>query len=151
MLEYAVGSVFAMTGDHLEGQEARLDALEAIEEAGHAPGRDVFCGGVDWAPEALAKVLGGTLTTSLGGHFMDAAWSLILLYDHHRGRDFQLPEARSKNVPATSQNVDDVLRLTDTSQWHRIDFSRFSRVENPSLQDYDFSPQAVLEQLLVPA
>ncbi len=125
-----------------------LGACEAIETAGLVPGRDVFIGGVDWAPFALPCVLDGTFTTSLGGHFMDAAWGLIMLYDYHHGRDFGSLQVRSSNVPVTSLNVGEYLRLMDRSHWQKIDFSKVSRVRNPSREDRELSPTAVFNQIL---
>lgn len=128
-----------------------LGAADAIEAAGLVPGQDVFTGGVDWASFALPKVLDGTFTASLGGHFMDAAWGLIMLYDHHHGRDFQIRRARSKNVVVTARNVQEYMRFLDRGQWHRIDFSRFSKVRNPDLESYEFSPEAVLQEMTAAA
>lgn len=118
-----------------------LGACEAIEAAGLVPGQDVFTGGVDWAPFALPCVLDGTFTASIGGHFMDAAWGLVMLYDYHHGRDFQTLKARSHSVAVTSRNVQEYLRFLDPGQWHEIDFSRFSKVRNPELEPYELSPE----------
>ena len=40
--------------------------------------RDFVIGGFDWLPEALTAIKNGTLTASVGGHFLQGAWALIL-------------------------------------------------------------------------
>jgi ABC-type sugar transport system substrate-binding protein len=124
-----------------------LGALRALEEAGRHPGEDVVVGGIDWAPQALQAVREGKMVTSLGGHFLEGGWALVLLYDYHQGQDFasERVDWRTKLVAVTRDNVDDYRRLID-SNWEEIDFRAFSKAANPALKRYDFSLQALFEQ-----
>ena len=124
-----------------------LGAADAISAAGKVPGKDVFTGGIDWAPLALPKVRDGVLAASLGGHFMDGAWGLIMLYDHCHGYDFDAIRSRTHNVLVTSANVHEYLGVLDRSRWSRIDFTAFSKARNSALEHYDFSPEQVVRQL----
>ena len=125
-----------------------LGAVRALQAQGRRPGRDVFVGGIDWDPEALEAVRRGELVTTLGGHFLDPAWALVLLYDYHHGRDFagEQVDWRTRLLPATRANLDAVTRLVGDRDWSRFDFRAFSKVCTPSLQKYAFSVEALLAQ-----
>lgn len=118
-----------------------LGAAETLEAAGKTPGVDVVVGGVDWAPFALEKVRRGTFTASVGGHFLDGAFALVLLHDHHRG--IKLPaQVKSHLSLATRDNVEHCARAL--ARRAEIDFRRFSKAETPGLESYTFSVDAVL-------
>jgi ABC-type sugar transport system substrate-binding protein len=118
-----------------------LGAAEALRALGKTPGADVFLGGIDWAPFAFDEIRRGTFTASVGGHFLDGAWALVLLYDHHRRPSGPI-HAKSQLALATRDNVDTYERVA--SRCNGIDFRRFSRVENPELQSYPFSVETIL-------
>ncbi|WNG62373.1 substrate-binding domain-containing protein [Archangium gephyra] len=125
-----------------------LGALRAVEASGRRPGQDVVLGGMDWTPEALRAVHEGRLVASLGGHFLEGAWALVLLYDHHHGRDFVSEglDWRTSLLPVSRANVDAVLAWLGEGDWEAIDFRAFSKVANPSLTHYDFSLRALFLQ-----
>ncbi|WNG22626.1 substrate-binding domain-containing protein [Cystobacter fuscus] len=125
-----------------------LGAARALEEAGRHPGEDVLVGGIDWTPEALEAVREGRLVTSLGGHFLEGAWALVLLYDHHRGRDFASERLNWSTafLPATRANASDYLEVLARPDWEAFDFRAFSKAANPRLRHYAFSPQALFAQ-----
>ncbi|QRK11203.1 ABC transporter substrate-binding protein [Archangium violaceum] len=125
-----------------------LGAARGIEDAGRRPGVDVLVGGIDWTPQALQAVREGTLETSLGGHFLEGAWALVLLHDHHQGLDFasERLDWRTPFHPLTRANVaayQDVLARPD---WEAFDFRAFSKAANPRLKHYDFSLQTLFAQ-----
>lgn len=124
-----------------------LGALEAAQTLGKVPGQDLFIGGVNGDPPGVAQIQAGTMETSLIGHFMTAGWALVLLHDYHQGRDFadegvQL-QARIFGALHT-QNIGLFLERFGDRDWHKIDFTRFSKVCNPALRTYDFSLEALL-------
>jgi ABC-type sugar transport system substrate-binding protein len=123
--------------------EMALGAIDAIAAAGRAPGEDVLIGGVDWASFVPAKIREGVLTASAGGHCMDGAWALVLLYDAHHGRVPESFQEKSHFEVITRDNLDDYAPLFDES-WRRVDFSRFSKARNPQLAAYDFTLAALL-------
>jgi ABC-type sugar transport system substrate-binding protein len=118
-----------------------LGAAEALQAAGKTPGVDVVVGGVDWAPFALEKVRSGTFAASVGGHFLDGAFALVLFHDHHRG--LTLPtNVKSHLALATRENVERCERAL--ARRAEVDFRRFSKAETPGLASYPFSVDAVL-------
>jgi ABC-type sugar transport system substrate-binding protein len=130
-------SVLWSASDHMA-----LGAAEALAAAGRAPGGEVALGGVDWAPFAFDKVRDGTFTATVGGHFLDGAWALVLLYDLHHRPALGPANEKSRLALVTRDNVDRydgvLTRLED------VDFGRFSKVKNAAVEAYDFSVDAVL-------
>ena len=127
-----------------------LGAMEGVVAAGKSPGKDVFIGGLNWDPPALDKVKDGALVTTVGGHFMIGGWALVLLYDYEHGRDFA--EAAVQLQPQFfgalhSDNIDAFLNKLGDRNWRKIDFRKFSKVLNPTMKEYDFSLEAILQQL----
>lgn len=125
-----------------------LGAVRALEESSHHPGQDVLVGGIDWTPESLQAVREGRMVTTLGGHFLEGAWALVLLHDHHHGRDFASEglDWHTAMVPITRDTVDTFLRFLGEGEWESIDFRAFSRVANPEVKHYDFSLRALFAQ-----
>lgn len=123
-----------------------MGALQGLADAG--AGGQVVVGGVDWTPEALEAVRDGRMVASLGGHFLEGAWALVLLHDYHQGRDFasEALEWRTHMLPLTRDTVDAWLRLRSGTDWEAYDFRAFSRAAHPGLTHYDFSLQALLAQ-----
>ena len=123
-----------------------IGATEALAASGRKPGREVFLGGMNWDEEGLQAVRDGRLVASLGGHFIEPAWALVLLYDYEHGRDFasERIEWRSPMRMLTQGNVDRYANRLTAVDWDRLDFKRFSKVFNPDLKTYHFS----LEDLL---
>jgi len=122
-------------------------AIEAIEAAGLVPGRDVIVGGVDWAPVAYDQVRDGSLTASAGGHFMEGAWALVMLYDHHCGRDFAATGVQSTFVLLTAENLHEHAAFFDDSRWEDADFARLSKAKNPAADSYALTPHAAFPAL----
>ena len=121
-----------------------LGAIDGIESAGRAPGRDILVGGVDWAPFVPEKIGGGVLTVSAGSHFMDGAWALVMAYDREQGVDADIAHARSRPALLDRSKLQAYGLFFDETAWATIDFARFSMARNPSLRSYDFSVDAVL-------
>jgi ABC-type sugar transport system substrate-binding protein len=122
-------------------------AIEAAKSLGKKPGTDIFVGGIDWSDQGIEAVATGMLSTSVGGHFLEGAWSLILVHDYHYGIDFaDDPGVRSMTSmhSVTSDTVEDYKEKLSNPDWSRIDFKRFSKKYNPDLKKYDFSLQALL-------
>lgn len=127
-----------------------LGAVDAAERVGLSPGKDFITGGVDWNPPALEAIRAGTMHTSIGGHFMEGGWVMVMLYDYVHGRDFADDggAARfSEMAGLTSLNLDKYLTKFLNENWDRVDFGKFSKVNNPALKSYDFSLDRILDQL----
>lgn len=112
---------------------------------------DLLIGGVDWIAPAREMVQKGDLVLSMGGHFMDGAWTLVLLRDYFDGIDFgsDTTQLRSQHSVLNSTNIDAYQEyMGDSNQWGTIDFRIFSKSYNPELQNYDFSLDAILQQFV---
>lgn len=118
--------------------------LEAVQAAGLTPCRDVHVGGIDWSPAAFEKIADGTLTASVGGHFIDGCWAVVLLHDYHGGIDFGAKPLKSRFVTADARCVEEYQAKLTTSEWGAVDFKRFSKIHNPGLSDYELSISAFL-------
>lgn len=123
-----------------------MGATTALKEAGRVPGKNILLGSVDWAPEALAAVNTNELVCSIGGHFMESAWSAILLYDYFNGRDFkdETVSFHSKMEILDRQNIDAYLKYFKPDNFSKIDFLQFSKVRNATLKKYNFNFEAIL-------
>lgn len=124
-----------------------LGSVDALKAAGKTPGRDAFVGGIDWSATGIDAVARGELVATYGGHFMEGAWALILLYDYHHGRDFAREpgvSAYSTMYPITSDNAKAYKQVFEDQSWSKVDFRKFSKVLNPSLREYVFTPAMLL-------
>ncbi len=92
------------------------------------PGKDILFGGCGWYAPAIKKVQDGTLATTVGGHFMEGGWVMVLIHDYHHGRDF------------ISDPIETAMYSIDKSNVEK------SKVHNSNLKKYDFSLEAVLQQ-----
>ena len=119
-----------------------LGAAEAIAAAGRRAGAEVALGGIDWAPFAFGKIRDGTFNATVGGHFLDGAWALVLLHDHHHSPGLGPSQEKSQLALVTRQNVDTYEGIFTRPK--AIDFGRFSKVRNPAVTSYAFSIDAVL-------
>jgi ABC-type sugar transport system substrate-binding protein len=124
-----------------------LGAVEGIEANERSAGVDVVTGGIDWTPDGILAVKAGKLAATLGGHFMDGGWALVLAHDFLRGIDFASSDTtiRSMMQVVTQANVEEYLAPLALQQWETFDFRLFSKVYNRQLRQYDFSLNAVLK------
>jgi ABC-type sugar transport system substrate-binding protein len=151
MAERAIGLFNRNSGTHViwaASDGIALAAADGMQRIGKTPGKDILIGGVDWSEPGLRAIKAGTLSASMGGHFMDGGWSMVLLYDHHNGADFAGvtgTRIRSQLQAITSKNVDAYLKQFSGGRLETIDFRRFSRALNPKKKSYDFGVKAVLD------
>ncbi len=127
-----------------------LYASIASRNVGRDPGSDIFLAGIDWSDEGIQAVEAGILAGSIGGHFMEGGWALLLIHDYHHNIDFK--EELGTSIQTTMQlidkdNVQEYLAIFGDRDWSRIDFKKFSKVYNKSLEQYDFSLDQLFRQL----
>ncbi len=125
------------------------DSLAQAAIQAFKPGKEYITGGIDWTTKGLNSIKDGSLHASVGGHFMEGAWSLVMLYDHARGIDFNTDQRlilTEMNVIDAS-NVERYLDKIKAENYERINFSRFSKALNTELKGYDFSLEAVFDSL----
>jgi len=122
-------------------------AMTAWEKRGGKPGIDAWFSGINTSTEALEAIKSGRLTSLAGGHFITGAWSLVMIYDYHHGRDFAeegLELRRPMFAEFTPQLADRYIERFG-SGFDGVDFSRYSKVRNPKLKRYNFGFAQLLE------
>ena len=123
-------------------------ALTALHEAGYRPGKDVVVGGLNWSQGGIDRVLSGEMLLTHGGHFLGGAWVMVVIRDHHDGRDFAEEDVRLQfPMAAFTKPIAARFPTIGKIDWRRVDFTKFSKVHNPSIQRYAFTADAVLNQL----
>lgn len=124
-----------------------LGGVKAALERGKVVGKDLFVGGIDWSEAGIQAVRQGTLVTTLGGHFMEGGWAMVMLYDYHHGKDFEQSGTtiNSQMQAITQQNVTSYQEQLGNQEWEKIDFRRFSKVLNAEVTEYDFSLSNILK------
>jgi len=122
---------------------------KAMRETGIEPGRDAITGGIDWSVQGIESVRSGAMEATVGGHFMEGAWALVMIYDYLHGRDFVTQDTtiQSQMSLIDSESLKTYLPILDRDNWKKIDFKRFTRTHNPNLKEYDFSPDAIVREL----
>ena len=117
-----------------------LSAKKAISENGKDS--QIITGGIDWTKEAISKIKNGKLDASVGGHFSEIGFALVLLYDYTNGKDFYEElggTIKTKMALLNKDNINKYYDLLTEQNWNRIDFSKYSKSLNPKLKKYDFS------------
>jgi hypothetical protein len=123
---------------------------EALSEIGLVQGKDYLTGGVDWSKEGLSAIKKGQISSSAGGHFMDAAWAVIMLYDHFNGFPFTaetLSQFQSPMSLISIKDIDFLIPNLESGEWDEINFSQRSKTLNKDMQEYNFSPRSVVDEL----
>ncbi|MBF0441003.1 MAG: ABC transporter substrate-binding protein [Oligoflexales bacterium] len=127
-----------------------LGAIDVIPASTRKLNKDIVVGSVDWIPEALESIKKDELSVSVGGHFMEAAWVIVLMADYYNGVDFAKTEGvdmQSQMGTLTKENVELYSKnLGSGTNWEAIDFKRFSKHYNKSVKKYDFTMDNVLKQ-----
>lgn len=119
------------------GPDIAAGAIEVLSEAGHQS----VVGSFDWSSSNLELIRNQKLQVSFGGHFMEAGWAIILVYDYMNGLDF-INETGSlidtKLMRLHDANVEQIAPMVLEQQWQKIDFSQYAKCANTSLDKYDF-------------
>lgn len=123
-------------------------AMDAARSHHLQPGRDLLFSGINTSTEAMNALRSGELGALAGGHFMLGAWALVVVYDHHHGRDFAQREGLEMVQPMFSLfNPEQAARFSQMygdGRFEAIDFKRFSKFHNPHMKRYNFEFQQLL-------
>ena len=109
--------------------EMALGVLDAAKQMKLKPNQDLFIGGFDWIPEALDAIQKNKITASIGGHFIQGAWSLIKLYDHHNGIKTFIKGDNTAYIDMKiidKTNVEKFKVLMNKVDFSKVDFAEFS-------------------------
>lgn len=123
-------------------------AMEAAEEAGRHPGKDVLFSAFNNSPEVLKARIEGRISSLAGGHFTAGAWALVMLYDYHHHVDFA-KEGLELRLPLFALLDEDLaqrfLQRYGDEDFSAVDFRRFSKHLHPQLRHYEFGILPVLK------
>lgn len=123
-----------------------IDVLEPLPQ----PQRDkVVVGGMDWSEQGLDAVVRGELDVSLGGHFMEGGWAMVMLHDHFHGAETKVnsPQITTELFSLDQTNVKQLAPMLKANDWQQIDFRDYSIVHHPELTAYPFDWQVILDQM----
>ncbi|MDC0602727.1 substrate-binding domain-containing protein [Aliiglaciecola sp.] len=117
--------------------EIALGVSKVISASNH----DAVVGSFDWTQTNFDLIKQDKLQFTYGGHFMDAGWTLIMIFDYLSGVDFEnelgnlilsnLEKVNKSNVSQASQRI-------SSSNWSAIDFGQYSKCLNPLRKKYNF-------------
>lgn len=130
-----------------------IAVIEAAKVEGLIPGKDIITGGFDLLPGNKKYIESGEMTVSVGGHYFEAAWALVLIHDYLHGKDFIVDGNTSFTTKMTSQTKEDftkysnIFNILSTTLLDELDFSTLSRHLNPSIVTYDFSLDSFFESV----
>ncbi|MBW4794142.1 ABC transporter substrate-binding protein [Pseudomonas tolaasii] len=123
--------------------EMALGAMQALQDSGRVPGKDVLFSAANSSPAALNARLEGRLTTLVAGHFTLGGWAMVLINDDARGVDMATYGGRDRQAS--------LFQLIDATQAQRllgpapsVDFRGMSAVGKPASYRYPFSLQWLL-------
>ncbi|PVZ43683.1 ABC transporter substrate-binding protein [Pseudomonas sp. CC120222-01a] len=118
-----------------------LGAMQAFEEAGRKPGRDVMFGAINSSPEALRARIEGRLGVLMGGHTTLGGWAMVLLHDDAQGLEVNRDGKREHILPVL-QSIDQArarrwLKLLERDDYG-VDFQHYSAEGRPPSYQYPF-------------
>ena len=108
-------------------------------------------GGLNWSQSAVERVLKSEMLLTHRGHFLGAAWSMVVLRHYHDGRDAAEEDVRLQ-FPMGAIDLPLARRFPEIGKvdWRHVDFSRFSKTRNSAVTRCDFTPEAALSALASP-
>lgn len=115
-------------------------AMQSLEKRGGKPGQTMWFSGINTSREAMDAIKSGRLAALAGGHFIAGAWSLVMIYDYHHGRDFadEGLELDRSMFALFDAALADVFLARFGERYDSLDFRRYSKVLNPRLRRYEF-------------
>lgn len=128
-----------------------IGVIEAAKEHDLLPGQNLFTGGFDLLPENKKYIETGEMTASVGGHYFEAAWALVLIHDYLNGFDFATEGTTSFTTKMTSQTKEDLTKYNDiysvlsSSKLDNLDFGSLSKHRNPTIENYNFDLNSFLQ------
>ena len=119
-----------------------LRLYQRLEESGKDP-HDFLLAGIDATPEGLTAVTEGKLVGSIGGHFLEGAWAVVVIHDYLYARDNDPhPLQLQTNMYAfTAQDIARLRTFYEQGIFARIDYHQFTLAAQQARgrESYDFS------------
>lgn len=130
-----------------------ISTHQALSDLELEHGKDYVTGGIDWTVDGLLAMQNEQISTSIGGHFMDGAWAVILLFDYFNGIDIEKGswyQLQSSMHSLNGHEAKHLLPHLQSKNWQSIDFKKYSKFYNKNLTHYPLSAKPILEQLKTP-
>ncbi len=114
-----------------------------------APQGKWIIGGINATPSAISAIQNNLLTATIGGHFMQVAWAMLIIYDHSQGvhtnnKQFNMP---LKHQLITQENAIRYSKIDQMKRWQQVNFKQFSLLENPQHSYYQFDMERLVGEL----
>lgn len=122
-----------------------IGITKAAEKNKLTAGIDYVTGGIDLLPENQSYLKSGQTAVSVGGHYVEGVWALILIYDFLNGHDFKETGKTSFLTRMTAYTADgysetgDLKKNLAVDRLKQIDYKKFTRTHNPDLKQYEFN------------
>ncbi len=123
-----------------------INIKKAINKVG--TNKDILVAGIDWTKDAMLQIKDGKLDASVGGHFGEIGFSLVLIHDYFYGKDFYNEFEGKINTQMsllTSKNINRYYDFLTLQNWEKIDFKKYSKFLNPKVEQYDFTFDTLLK------
>lgn len=119
-----------------------LRLYQRLEEAGKNP-HDFLLAGIDATPEGLTAVEEGKLVGTIGGHFLEGAWSIVVIHDYLYPRDNQFHplQLQTGMYAFTTQDIARLREFYQQGSFARLDYHQFTLEAQQArgIKEYDFS------------
>ncbi|MCK5883464.1 MAG: ABC transporter substrate-binding protein [Bacteriovoracaceae bacterium] len=105
----------------------------------HKLDKSYIVGGIDWSKSALKRVMNGKQHCSVGGHFLEAAFAAVAIYDYHNGIDFidDLGKTYKSHFFVSNKNNGKEIYNSIYGK-SSFDFKKISKTHNKRLKNYNF-------------
>ena len=123
--------------------EMALGAMQALQDTGRVPGKDVLFSAANSSPQILAARLDGRLSTLVAGHFTLGGWAMVLIHDEAKGVDIGARGGRNRQQ-ALFQLIDAAQARRLSGPLPSVNFRALSAVGKPASYRYPFSLQLLL-------
>ncbi len=124
-------------------------AMQAAEESGLVPGKDIHFAAINSSLEALQARIDGRLEILVSGQFTIGGWALVMLHDYENGVDFAKHGGKDRTLTMyvslnETQAANLAKRVAGTDNFG-VDFRRYTLKNQPTLRDYAFSLRPLLQ------
>gem|GEM_PF-2485424 len=120
-----------------------IGATEACIALACTPGEDMFIAGMNWLPSIFEPMRQNKVVGTVGGYIFDAAWAMVLAFDHHNGSLDNFVDERTKSYFIGKDDIDAAETLMHPTYWNAIDFSQYSKTKNGNAI-YNFDAKQLL-------
>jgi ABC-type sugar transport system substrate-binding protein len=121
--------------------------LEGLETSKMSIPKHSVIGSIDWSNETPSLIEQNKLTMSMGGHFLEAGFSLVLYYDYLNGIDFSDELGLVIKTPMSHIHKNNAQVFGDflhSPQWSKEAIKSMSKVLNGKTSAYDLRPETFI-------